>query len=117
MHTHTLLHRHIYINTHIQTQLHANSHLNTYKNMHIHKQRNNYAQLQILLSHIKTHSFTHEHIKKIFDQNILNTKIFSRKNIFTVKKLFKKTYRHNKIRTQNHAQRYILQTYQHTHTC
>ena len=75
--------------------------------MHTHKQTNNYAQLQILYTHadihadntyvhlnkyihiaehtyrdIQIHSFIHEHIQK-------NSTIFSRKNIFTVKKLFK----------------------------
>jgi hypothetical protein len=32
--------------------------------------------------------------KKIFEHNILNRKIFSSKNIFTEKKLLKKTYMH-----------------------
>jgi len=73
----------------------------------IHKHTFTYAQLQILFTHTRTHtrnkyilipvhsyrdiqihSFIHEHIKKIFDQNILNRKIISNKNIFTVKKLF-----------------------------
>jgi hypothetical protein len=37
---------------------------------------------------MQIHSFIHEHIKKIFNQYILKRKIFSKKNIFSVKKLF-----------------------------
>jgi hypothetical protein len=34
---------------------------------------------------IQIHSFIHERVKKIFDPNILNRKIFSSKNYFTIK--------------------------------
>ena len=106
--------------------------------MHIQKQTNNYAQLKILFTHthaeiraentyvhvnkyihipVQTSTFIHEQIKKIFDQNILNTKMFSRKNIFTVNKFFKWAYMHTKIHTQTHAQGHFLQTYTNTHTC
>ena len=53
---------------------------------------------------VQIHSFIHVHIKKIFDHNILNRKMFSSKNVFTVKQLLKKN-------TQTHAQRHFLDTH------
>ena len=67
--------------SHTQAHIHAD---NTYVivNKYIHIAVHTDGDIQI-------HLFIHEHIKKNFDQNILNRKMFSRKNIFTVKKLFK----------------------------
>jgi len=67
--------------SHTHAHIHAENtyvHINKYIHIPVHTYRD-----------IQIHSFIHEHIKKIFDQNILNRKIFTIKNIFTVKKLFK----------------------------
>jgi hypothetical protein len=71
--------------SHTHAHIHAD---NTY--VHVNK------YIHITYTHIETYKYTHSYMntKNIFDQNILNRKIFSSKNIFTVKKLFKSTCMH-----------------------
>jgi len=91
---------HTQTNAYIRAHSQANKHLGTITNTfhthaHIHAD-NNYVHVNKYIHipdhtyrDIQIHSVIHEHIKKIFDQNILNKIIFSSKNIFTIKKLFK----------------------------
>jgi hypothetical protein len=89
------MHAHLQANKHICTitnTFHSHAHVHAdnnyvHVNKYIHILEHTYRDIQIL-------SFIHEHLKKIFDLNILNRKIFSSKNIFTVKKLFKQTNIH-----------------------
>jgi len=142
-HIYTHTYKHNYTLTHIYIHLNTYKHMHTYT--HIHKQTNTYAQLQILFTHthahihadntyvhvnkyihipvhtyrdVQIHSFIHEHIKKIFDQNILNRKNFSSINIFHSKKICQiDIHAHINTHTNSCKKTLFTDAYQHTHTC
>ena len=108
--------------------------------MHIHKQTNNYAQLQILFTHthiradnvqenkyihipvhtysdIQIHSFIHEH-KENFRSKQFEKKIFLKQKYFHIKKIFQiNIHAHINTHTNSCTKTLFTDTYQHTHTC
>ena len=113
MHIYTHIHKHTctyaqlqILFTHTHTHIHAHIHAdNTYVhvNKYIHLPVHTYRDIQI-------HSFIHGHTKKIVDQNTLNRKFFSSKNI-----LLNKIHAHTNTPKNSCTKTLFTATYQRTH--